>query len=286
VLFVAPLSFLSVQAARISFATIGGAVLGFAIGRDQFRRIGLVFSAAFMIAIWRDQWSPFILAAFTLPAVALAIFAKPNLAVVYLAGRRTKREWTWILSLSAAIVAVSTAIRPTWMTEWWGALSTVPYVVAPVMRPGGFLLLAAVLRWKRPDARVLLALACVPQTPSLYDLLPLFIIARTTREVALLTLLTNVLFGLVLYDGPFADFNSYAHRLGNLATFVVYLPMLLLVLRRPNVSADAPSPTLSPTESAWRARLHALSTVDAMLLLVNAASAALLAWVSTSSPRP
>jgi hypothetical protein len=50
--------------------------------------------------------------------------------------------------------------------------------VAPVLRPGGWLLLLALIRWRTPEGRLLAALACVPQTGGLYDTLPLFLTIR------------------------------------------------------------------------------------------------------------
>ena len=46
-------------------------------------------------------------------------------------------------------------------------------------RPGGFLLFLALIRWRKPEARLLAAMACVPQTLGLYETLPLFLIPRT-----------------------------------------------------------------------------------------------------------
>jgi hypothetical protein len=52
--------------------------------------------------------------------------------------------------------------------------------MAPILlRPGGVLLLLALIRWRLPEARLLAALACVPQTVGLYETLPLFLIPRT-----------------------------------------------------------------------------------------------------------
>jgi hypothetical protein len=48
------------------------------------------------------------------------------------------------------------------------------------------------VKWRRPEARLLAALACIPQTPVLYEVVPLFLLVRTFREAAVLVVLTGV----------------------------------------------------------------------------------------------
>ena len=242
VLLTMPLTLVPVAAARVLFATLGGAILGAALGRDRFRRLALIPSAAFLIAVSRNQWSPFITASFFLPLAAVFLGAKPNMAVPFVAGAASWRQLRWIVGAGLVVGLASLAARPSWPLEWLATLRRIEYVVAPVMRPGGWLFALALLKWRRADARVFLALVCVPQTPSLYDLLPLFVVTRTTREVSLLSLLTHLLFFTIVVLGPFDAFDHYAYRLGNLSIFLVYLPVLAMLLRRPNVFADPPRP--------------------------------------------
>jgi hypothetical protein len=55
-----------------------------------------------------------------------------------------------------------------------------------VFQAGGFVALLGLFRWRRPEARLLVALACVPQTMLLYEALPPFLIPRTIGEVVVL----------------------------------------------------------------------------------------------------
>lgn len=285
VLLTLPFSALALPAARVCFAAVGGAVLGYALGKDGFRRIGLLLSAAFLIAVFRNQWSPYYTAAYFVPAAALFLAAKPNMAVAFVAGIRDWRQFRWLAGLAVVVGVVTLVIRPTWPLEWLGSLRQMQYVVAPIMRPGGWLFALALLKWRRAEARVFLALVCVPQTPSLYDLLPLFVITRTAREVSGLTLLTHVLFFVIVVRGPFDSFNRYAYELGTAATVLVYLPMLVLLLRRPNVYRDAPDEETLVPAGTWATRIESLSRVDAVLYLLNAAAAVLLVWLSVSTSR-
>jgi hypothetical protein len=259
--------------------------LGWALGKDHFRRIGLVLSAAFIIAVSRNQWSLFITAAFFVPVAVLFLAAKPNMALAYVAGLRSWRQARWLLGVGAVVVAVSLMARPSWPMEWLGALRQMEYVVAPVMRPYGALSLLALLKWRRADARIFLALVCVPQTPSLYDLLPLFVVMRTPREVGLLSSLTYVLFLAIVVIGPFPSFDRYAYSLGNLATFIIYFPVMIMLLRRPNVFEDEPPFTDRTMSSTLREKIERLPRVDALLLVANAAAAMLLLWVTLTTRR-
>ncbi|HEU5304214.1 MAG TPA: hypothetical protein VFU40_06170, partial [Gemmatimonadales bacterium] len=94
-------------------------------------------------------------------------------------------------------------------------------------------LLLGLLKWRRPDGRLLAALALVPQTTALYETLPLALLCRNRPQAAgfaALTMLAHLLY-LLGPQGPWpvgAEFQWWV-LLG-----LVYLPGLVLVLRRPN----------------------------------------------------
>lgn len=277
VLLVVPFAWLPVAAGRVAFAAVSGGVLGAAACRNGYWRLPLCLSASFLIAIFRSQWSPLVTSAFFLPWAALFLAAKPNVALAVVAGARSRRHLAWMLGLGAVLGAVSVVVRPGWIIDWVSVQFTREFISAPVVNPGGFLLLAALFRWRRPEARILAVLACVPQTPSLYDLLPLFVIPRTLRETTVLSLLTTALFLVVVVSGPFEAFNTYVHVLERWAIFVVYLPALWMVLRRPNVPTDPPRPPATDGPAGW---LASLPRLDALLLALATVSAVLLAWLA------
>lgn len=105
---------------------------------------------------------------------------------------------------------------------------------ATVLLPGGALVLAAIIRWRRPEARLLIALACFPQSMLLYETVPLFLIPRTFREAALLTALSYVALRVLAYFGPYPDVAHYALASGRVSTVCLYLPCAVMVLRRRN----------------------------------------------------
>jgi hypothetical protein len=90
------------------------------------------------------------------------------------------------------------------------------------------LLLLALVRWRRPEARLLAALACVPQTSALNETLPLYLVARNRAQVAVLALLSYV---PEIFDTDRVP--TLADRLTVLWPWLLlccYLPALALVL--------------------------------------------------------
>jgi hypothetical protein len=114
----------------------------------------------------------------------------------------------------------------------------------------------------------------VPHTPSLYDLLLVFFVCQTLRETMVLALLTHALYWGWVVFGSANTFDAYALGLGQVAVWVVYLPALLMVLRRPN---EAPAVDISAWRG-WRDLLPA-THVDVTLLGVLALAGAMLVWL-------
>jgi hypothetical protein len=266
VLLAVPFAALPVAAARIAFSAIAGALLGWAVGPRIRTYWPMVLSASFIIAASRTQWAPVLLAAAWLPALGFTIAAKPSVGLASLAALGGRRLLVAAAGFAAAFI-VTFAIQPGWLVDWLDAIRAAPHIRAAVLTlPAGPLLALAALRWKRPDARLFLALVLIPHTPSLYDLLLLFFVCRTVRESLILAVLTQVLFwAIVMNGGSFAGFDSYAAALGQAAVFVVYLPVLLAILMRPNRSAD---PLDAKSTDQTREAAVLTKWMDAILLAV------------------
>jgi hypothetical protein len=145
---------------------------------------------------------------------------------------------------------------------------------APVMRPGGFLLLLALLRWRRPEARLLAGLACIPQTPVLYETVPLFLLVTTLKEGALLGILTCAS-GMLVYamGSDITAYDEWMTLSGRWMVWLVYLPALAIVLPRPNVyparDDDATSYSSAAVEVAWSGWRHAITSVKRTALCMR-----------------
>jgi hypothetical protein len=122
---------------------------------------------------------------------------------------------------------------------------------APVTRWGGPLILLALLKWRRADGRLLVALSCIPQTPVLYDVVPLFLLVRTFRDAALLIVLTGAVASIVDATARNASYNTWMAINGQWMVWLVYLPCTAMVLLRPNEGLTVDWRTLHL--DAWRA---------------------------------
>ena len=90
----------------------------------------------------------------------------------------------------------------------------------------------AILRWRRPEGRLLFAMACVPQLLFFADQLPLYLATSNRRDSALVALTALIAF-LVWYARLHTGVN-YVNEAAPYVLGAVYLPLLILVLRRPN----------------------------------------------------
>jgi hypothetical protein len=172
-----------------------------------------------------------------LPVVGLVLAAKPNLGACIVASPLSRRLVLWSLGGSLVLIATSYLAMPGWHRAWLRALTDAPHIKPYILRPGGLLLLAVLARWRRPEARLLAALAIVPQNATLYDTLPLFVIPATINEAAILALASHGAWHLAIARR--ADPTSLQVADANALTYLLllYLPALIMVLRRPNVGA-------------------------------------------------
>ena len=83
-----------------------------------------------------------------------------------------------------------------------------------------------------------------------------------------------------------ATFNDYVHALERWAVFLVYLPAVAMVLRRPNVSEPLMQNAAPARTGSLRGWVEALPRPDALLLLAAAFSALFLVWLTLATPQP
>lgn len=230
-----PFGLLSEQAAAIVFMWLSVFALAFALTADGLYRLPLFLSSAFVIAARRGQWSPVFTAAILWPGLAWIYVCKPNIGIALLASSSTWRAVKTAIVGGAIILVLSLILLPSWPREWLDAVATARHTPAPITRQFGFLIALALLRWRRPEARLLLALACVPHTPAWYDVLPLLLIPSSFRESLILSFVVSCGFVYEL-AWPITATNIVGvyHRLGNDLVLFAYLPALIMILRRPN----------------------------------------------------
>ncbi|HUQ18634.1 MAG TPA: hypothetical protein VM099_03385 [Gemmatimonadaceae bacterium] len=227
---VLPLGLLPELVATLIFVWISTALLTYVLTRSGWQRIWILPSAAFIIAARTAQWSPLYSAALLMPGLGWMLAAKPTLGLAVAAAVPSRRLLINALVGTIVLVVVSLALLPQWPYEWLHSVK--PGEFTPViMWPGGFVALLALLRWRMPEARLLIAMACVPVTPAWYETLPLLLIGKTKRECQLLSLVSSlgyIVQGAFLTNEGFVEL-PYTRPL--IVAFC-YLPPLIVVLRR------------------------------------------------------
>jgi hypothetical protein len=180
-----PFAPLSPALAGTIFFGLSAALLAFGLtaSREGTARLPVFASAPFCMAAVLCQWSPIITAAALLPALQFLATTKPNLGLV---------AWLYRPSVKGAMAAalfilLSLVLMPSWPLDWRQALTAAPRYKGPLFRGLiGLILLAGVIRWRRREGRLFLAMAVTPQLSLFYDQLPLWLVPNTAwRSFAL-----------------------------------------------------------------------------------------------------
>lgn len=173
----------------------------------------------FWAALQTVQWAPLLLAVYFWPALLVLTLAKPHVGVA-VALNVPWRRGPVVMALILGLLSL--VWMPTWPLAMLSGVGAPGDYRPPVLNGPGALLLLAALRWRAPEARLLLALALVPQR-AFYDQLLVFGVARTRRELLVL-ILTSWLCYLAWFLVPLPNVPWYI--------WLIYLPALLIVLRQ------------------------------------------------------
>ena len=223
-----PIHWMSRGFATAVFVAVPATLLTWRLSGRALWPLLLLASPSFVMAVVLGQWTPWLVLAILWPPLGFLLASKPTLGAACFAYRPTSRAFVG----GVVIMLASLALWPSWPLLWLRNLGRVIEHPAPITAPFGILLCLAVLRWRRAEARLLLAIACVPQLLLFADQLPLMLVGRSARQAALLALggWVAALFWFV----------QEAHKFGAVwfATPYVlagcYLPALWIVLRQPN----------------------------------------------------
>lgn len=236
VLVALPATFLPRVVAHACFAGLGLGAAAYALSsRGWWALIGLASYPA-LDAAQLAQWSPYFVAAALLPHIEWIAVAKPTTGIATIASYALERplRYIWLsVAVSASIVCACFVVQPDWLSRWLAATRSAAHFAPLVVRPGGVLLLLALLRWRLAEARLLALLALVPQTIAPYEALLLTLVLRSRREALVFSLSSYAML-------PFLTRvvrTSLAARIDHDAPVLVlflYLPVLAMVLRRPN----------------------------------------------------
>src|SRR5512132_1128224 len=235
---VTPLATLQRSVAAVLFAAIASGAFVWAATRRSLAPAVVITSASAALAAETVQWSPLLGAAYGIPWLGAVLCAKPTIGFAIWCARPTRMAFPGALVLGG----IALVLVPSWPADWLEALrhtslasaGGTPYF-APIKSAGGAFALLALLRWRRPEARLVLALACVPQTPLLYETVPLFLVPFSITEGGVLWLGSWLAALWLSAAGPFgSDFARFRVSVDAIG-WCLYFPAVVMLLRRPNV---------------------------------------------------
>jgi hypothetical protein len=230
----------------VVFMFASAAVFAWALMANGYASLIGFFSPGMLFAAQVGQWSPLFAGAFAIAPLGVFFIVKPHVGFAMFLARPT---W-WAASGAVACIAFAFVLQPTWLQDWRASLALAgahvgdgsgkfPYT-APVMLPGGILVLAAFSRWRRPEARLLVALACVPQSLHLYEIVPLALVPLGWMQSMVYFAGGHLVWWVLLETRPWPWLPDYLLVSGTLYTLLVFLPLTAMVLRRPN-EGDVPA---------------------------------------------
>jgi hypothetical protein len=224
--------------ASVAFMAVGGACFGWALMEYGYGPLFGFFGAPLHYAAEVGQWSPLFAAAVIVAPLQMLLLAKPTIGAAMFAARPT---W-WAAGGTLILALLAFVIQPTWVQDWIHAVRSNnaawspyrPYQI-PVTMAGGWLAILCLLRWRRPEARLVAALACVPQTPILYEAVPLFLVPRTFWQAATLVALSYGQHEVAQWLMPEPRIQGeYMILSGRLIVLLLYIPATAMVVGRPN----------------------------------------------------
>src|SRR5580765_648998 len=202
-----PLALVPLRWADSLFVGFGFGLFTWAVTSKELVTPALValVSLASLMTLQTSQWSLLLTGAALVPGFGWLLIAKPTIGLALFAAFP---RWKTAIG-SLALLVVSILVWPAWIGEWRATLATALHVVPPLTRRVGPLMLLALMKWKRADARLLLALACVPHTTAPYETIPLFLIPQTWLQAWILWALGFVAYAAQWLSGPYASQAAY-----------------------------------------------------------------------------
>jgi hypothetical protein len=221
-------------------AAVGGAlffglsagILALALLKEGWQRLPIFLSAPFLVAAAVGQWSVLFTALTLLPGLQSLITVKPNLGLAAFLYRPTWKA----AFLTLSFIGLSLLVRPDWPLSWWQELQdtqTGAQYRLPILSifPISLILLASAWHWRKPEGRLLLALALVRQNLWFYDQLQLFILPRTWNQSWAVTFLSWIGYGLWRLMTQGIRLGEEAGRPDKFVLVFCYLPALGLLFQ-------------------------------------------------------
>lgn len=224
-LFGLPFVWMRPEVAGGAFYGISSALMAFGLSRDGYHRLLVFMAYPYWAGFLTAQWPPLLLASALFPLLLPATMAKPQLGLPIFLTRLSRRG-----VIACLVVLIATFLwLPAWPWMWIGHFHNYARFIPLLLLPGP-LLLAALWRYRDRDAIFLLLMALMPQR-WFYDMLVLWLIPRTRREI--------VWTASISWIAGIWRWNHIPHsfaEVGRWAVITMYLPMLVVILARHSVT--------------------------------------------------
>jgi hypothetical protein len=231
VLVAVPFTILPIALARPAWDIVIGSAFAIALWRVRgpYALLALL-SGAYLFAMRNGQTTPLLVAASLFPALGFLLTIKPNTGLALWCARPTRPA----IIGGILVLLLSVVLVPSWPHDWWAAIhQRTTHIKPPILRPFGFLLLLAGLRWRTPEGRLLLATALIPQNTLPHELVPLALIPTNPVEMAIYVAGSWLAMALTAVGEDRAtSLSGLVADTWPTLLLGVYLPMLWLVLRR------------------------------------------------------
>lgn len=227
-LFGLPFVRLSPEVAAGMFYGISSGLLAFGLTRHGYHRLLVFLAYPYWAGILTVQWSPLIAASAFFPFLLPATLAKPQIGLPVALTHLSRRG-----VVACAILALaSLVVMPRWPLLWIGQLGYYQHFIPLLVLPGPLLVLALV-RYRDRDAWLVLLASIVPQR-WFFDAFILWLIPKTRREI-----IWTVFFSYGAGIWRWYHIPHSYNQVGRWAVLCIYLPMLAVVLLRPQVGEEA-----------------------------------------------
>ncbi len=221
--FAFPFLRLALPVAGGIFYGLSSGLLAFGISQQGYHRLLVFLAYPYWSGLMTAQWPTLILASAFLPLLLPACLAKPQVGLPVFLTRASR----WGLAASAALLAVSLALMPTWPLAWIHNFANYPRYFPLFVIPGPLIALA-LLRRRDPDARFLLLCAIMPER-YFYDAFTLWCIPKSRRETV-----WTVFFSWIPGIWRWHYFPHSYEQIGVWEVLFMYFPMLVVILLRPD----------------------------------------------------
>ena len=205
-----------------AFYGMSSALMAFGLSRHGYDRLLVFLAYPYWAGLIAAQYVPLIFASAFLPLLLPAALIKPQLGLPVALTSGTRRG----LLACAGVLAITLIVFPRWPLAWVGSVHEYVRFVPILLFPGPLLVLA-LLRYRERDAQLLLLMSLMPQR-WFYDPLILWLIPKTRREI-----LGTAAFSWILAIWRWYHYPHSHLEVGRWIILFIYLPMLVMVLRRP-----------------------------------------------------